>query len=63
MFSTMYAHKTVLSIIALAVYIVLLTGQHIWGWRGKQVIVLTVIGLMLLTLAYFGSRFVREILL
>lgn len=63
MFSTMYAHKTVLSLIALVVYTVLLVGQRIWGWRGRQVIVLTVVGLALLTLAYFGSRFVREILL
>jgi len=63
MFSTMYAHKTLLSLIALVVYVFLLTGQRIWGWRGKQVIVLTVVGLLLLTLAYFGSRFVREVLL
>ena len=63
MFSTEYAHKTVLSFIALCVYLVLLVGQYIWGWRGKTVILLTVIGLFLLTLAYFGSRFVREVLL
>lgn len=63
MFSTLYAHKTVLSLMALVVYLVLLTGQRIWGWRGKQVIALTVTGVILLTLAYFGSRFVREVLL
>lgn len=63
MFGKTYAHKTVLSLIALVVYVVLLIGQRIQGWRGRRVIVLTIIGLILLTLAYFGSRFVREILL
>lgn len=63
MFSKLYAHKTVLSLMALAVYVVLLMGQRLWGWRGKQVTILTVAGVMLLTLAYFGSRFVREVLL
>ncbi|MCW8107793.1 cytochrome c biogenesis protein CcsA [Alteromonas ponticola] len=63
MFSKLYAHKTVLSLAATAIYILLLVGQKIWGWRGKQVIGLTVLGLALLSLAYFGSRLVREILL
>ncbi len=63
MFSKNYAHKTVLSLAALAIYVLLLAGQRVWGWRGKQVISLTVLGLALLSLAYFGSRFVREILL
>ncbi|RDV25211.1 inner membrane protein YpjD [Alteromonas aestuariivivens] len=63
MFNRQYAHKTVLSLLAMVVYVILLTGQKIWGWRGRQVIALTVIGVLLLTLAYFGSRFVREYIL
>jgi ABC-type uncharacterized transport system permease subunit len=63
MLSTQYAHKTVLSLAALGTYTLLLTGQHFWGWRSKQIVTLTSIGLVLLTLAYFGSRFVREVLL
>ncbi|MCW8093037.1 cytochrome C assembly family protein [Alteromonas sp. ASW11-130] len=63
MFSKLYAHKTLLSLAATAIYILLLVGQRMWGWRGKQVIGLTVLGLALLSMAYFGSRFVREILL
>ncbi|MBO1256093.1 cytochrome c biogenesis protein CcsA [Alteromonas sp. 5E99-2] len=63
MFSTHYAHKTVLSILALGVYTLLLIGQRAWGWKNKQVVTLISIGLALLTLAYFGSRFVREVLL
>jgi ABC-type uncharacterized transport system permease subunit len=63
MLSSQYAHKTVFSALALCVYILLLAGQKKWGWRNKQVVVLTSVGLVLLTLSYFGSRFVREILL
>ena len=63
MFGRGYLHKTVLSIAGLIVFIVLLAGQKLWGWRGKQVISLTIVGVALLSLAYFGSRFVSEILL
>jgi len=63
MLSKQYAHKTVLSFIALSLYILLLTGQRLWGWRGRQVITLTSVGMVILTLAYFGSRFVREFIL
>lgn len=63
MFERGYIHKTVLSIAGLAVFVVLLTGQKLFGWRGKQVISLTILGVFLLSLAYFGSRFVSEIVL
>jgi len=63
MFNKTYAHKTVLSIAALVVYLWLLIGQKLRGWRGKQVIALTIVGVVLLSLAYFGSKLVREILL
>lgn len=63
MFSKTYAHKTVLSLMALAVFLLLLIGQKVWGWRGKQVISLTVVGVVLLSLSYFGSRVVRDFLL
>ena len=63
MFSLQYAHKTVLSILALILYIFILTGQKLKGWRSRQLIVMNIVGIVLLTLAYFGSRFVREVLL
>lgn len=63
MFNKTYAHKTVLSSAALVVYLILLVGQKLRGWRGKQVIFMTVLGVILLSLAYFGSKLVREILL
>lgn len=57
------AHKAVLSFIAWVTYSVLLWGHYQRGWRGKKVTWFAVIGSCLLTLAYFGSRFVQEIIL
>ena len=57
------AHKTVLSLISLLVYMLILWGHFKQGWRGHKVLVLTVIASLLLTLSYFGSRFVKEFIL
>ena len=56
-------HKTVLSLMALLIYAVILLGHYLQGWRGHRVLVLTVTASALLTLSYFGSRFVKEFLL
>lgn len=56
-------HKNLLSLTAFAVYSILLAGQLRFGWRGRTANALAVTGCLLLTLAYFGSRFVREVLL
>lgn len=56
-------HKSLLSLMAAVVFIVLCWGHARLGWRGKTAISLTLTGTTLLTLAYFGSRFVKEILL
>lgn len=63
MFSPPNAHKSVLSFIAWILYCILLWGHYQQGWRGKRVLWLSISGTSLLTLAYFGSRFVREIIL
>ena len=63
MFNKTYAHKTALSLAALVVFLILLVGQKLRGWRGRQVIVMTVVGVILLSLAYFGSKLVRELIL
>tara|TARA_R110000868_G_scaffold270588_1_gene529984 strand:- start:425 stop:1222 length:798 start_codon:yes stop_codon:yes gene_type:complete len=63
MFAKEQAHKTVLSLIAWGLYSVILFGHFVFGWRGKPIIWSTIIGGILLTLAYFGSRFVREVIL
>lgn len=63
MFSKSIAHKTILSLIAWGIYVALVLGHRFRGWRGKSAVVSTIIGAFVLTLAYFGSRFVREIIL
>ncbi|WP_198419022.1 cytochrome C assembly family protein [Motilimonas pumila] len=63
MFAQGKAHKAILSMIAWLMYMTLIWGHYIKGWRGKPVIYATVIGAFILTLAYFGSRFVKEIIL
>jgi len=63
MFAQGKAHKAILSIIAWIIYGVLLWGHFKAGWRGRSTIYITIAGSSLLTLAYFGSHFVREIIL
>jgi ABC-type uncharacterized transport system permease subunit len=63
MFAKEQAHKTLLSLLAWGLYTLILTGHFMFGWRGRSVIWSTIVGGILLTLAYFGSRFVREVIL
>lgn len=56
-------HKTILSIIAWIVFAILLVGHYIAGWRGKTAVRWTLSGFAVLILAYFGSKFVLEILI
>ncbi|WP_022940186.1 cytochrome C assembly family protein [Psychromonas hadalis] len=63
MFAQGKAHKAILSLIAWVIYGVLLWGHFRQGWRGRLTVYITIVGSSLLTLAYFGSRFVREIIL
>ncbi len=63
MFSKENAHKAVLSFIAWIIYSILLWGHYQQGWRGRKVTWFSIAGATLLTLAYFGSRFVKEIIL
>lgn len=57
------AHKTVLSVIAWVLFAVLLWGRLQFGWRGRVAIRWTLSGFLLLMLAYFGSKFVIELIL
>ena len=63
MFAQHLAHKTVLSIIAWLVFAILLTGRWLVGWRGRTAIRWTLGGFISLMLAYFGSKFVLELIL
>ncbi|WP_017431165.1 cytochrome C assembly family protein [Vreelandella jeotgali] len=63
LFAQHLAHKTVLSLVAWGVLAALLIGRHRFGWRGMRAVKWTLSGCGLLLLAYFGSKFVLEILL
>jgi ABC-type uncharacterized transport system permease subunit len=56
-------HKTVLSILAWLVFGILLVGRWRRGWRGRQAVNLTLSGMAFLLLAFFGSKFVLEVVL
>jgi ABC-type uncharacterized transport system permease subunit len=55
--------KTVLSIVAWLVFGALLWGRWRHGWRGSRAVNLTLIGMAILLLAFFGSKFVLEVIL
>lgn len=63
MFADGYAHKTVLSSLALACYFACILLHHFIGLKARVTILFNFFGLFLLTLAYFGSRLVKEFLL
>ncbi len=63
LFAQHVAHKTVLSIAAWCVFGVLLWGRFRHGWRGKKALKWTLAGFIVLMLAYFGSKFVAELIL
>jgi len=56
-------HKTVLSVGAWILFGILLLGRWRFGWRGRTAIRWTLTGFVFLLLAYFGSKFVLEIIL
>lgn len=62
-FSQHLVHKTVLSIIAWVVFGTLLYGRWKFGWRGRVAIRWTLSGFIFLLLAFFGSKFVLELVL
>ncbi len=62
-FAQHLAHKTILSILAWLLFATLLWGRHRLGWRGTTAIKWTLSGFGLLILAYFGSKFVLQLVL
>ena len=63
MFAQHIVHKTILSIIAWLLFAMLLWGRWQFGWRGRTAIRWTYSGFIVLMLAYFGSKFVLELVL
>lgn len=56
-----FDHKVVLSLIAWAVFGLLLWGHGHYGWRGRAAVRWTLSGYGLLVLAYFGVRVILEL--
>src|SRR5690606_40789045 len=63
LFAQHLVHKTVLSILSWVVLAILLFGRWRWGWRGPRAVKLTLLAMVLLLLAFFGSKFVLELVL
>ncbi|MCY4178140.1 MAG: cytochrome c biogenesis protein CcsA [Endozoicomonadaceae bacterium] len=54
------SHASVLALISWFIFGVLLLGRYRWGWRGKTAIQWTLIGFIMLMLAYFGSKLIMD---
>jgi ABC-type uncharacterized transport system permease subunit len=63
LFGQHLAHKTILSIVAWLVFGILLYGRWKHGWRGQRAVNLTLIGMAVLLLAFFGTKAVLELIL
>ena len=58
-----FDHKTVFTVASWVVFAGLLVGRHYFGWRGRTALRWTLVGFVMLLLAYVGSRFVLEVIL
>ena len=63
LFAQHLAHKTVLSILAWFIFIFLILGRKIYGWRGRNAANINLIGFFFLFLSYFGTKTVLELIL
>ncbi len=63
LFQQHLAHKVILALTAWLVFAVLLFGRWRYGWRGRKAARYTLAGFVLLAVAYFGSKFVLEVVL
>lgn len=63
LFAQRLVHKTALSLLALVLLAVLLIGHFRFGWRGQKAAKMTLGAYIALVLGYFGSKFVKELLL
>ena len=63
LFAQHLVHKTVLSVAAWILLLVLLGGRLLFGWRERKVVQFIMLGTLLLVLAYSGSKLVLEVIL
>ncbi len=63
LFDQHLVHKTALSLLSWVLFTALLAGRHWLGWRGRHAVNLTLAAMVVLALAYFGSKLVLEVFL
>ncbi|MGH8061875.1 MAG: cytochrome C assembly family protein [Pseudoxanthomonas sp.] len=63
LFAQHLIHKTVLSVLSWLAFGALLVGRWRYGWRGGKAVRWTLAAMALLLLAFFGSKFVLELVL
>ena len=63
LFAQHLVHKTVLSVLSWLAFGALLVGRWRYGWRGGKAVRWTLVAMALLLLAFFGSKFVMELVL
>jgi ABC-type uncharacterized transport system permease subunit len=63
MFDQKLLHKATLSMVAWAVYAILLWGRHSRGWRGIKAIGWSWVGFTAILMGYIGSKIVLEFIL
>ena len=56
-------HKAIFSLMAWITYGTMLFGRTKYGWRGKKAVIISLFAFIFLFLAYFGTKFVIEVLL
>jgi len=62
-FAQHLVHKTILTLAGWLALGALLIGHHVAGWRGKTAVRWTAAAFTLLVVAFFGSKFVLELIL
>ncbi len=58
-----FDHKTLFALLSWLTFAILLLGRYAYGWRGRMALRFTLLGFVMLLLAYVGSRFVLEVVL
>lgn len=58
-----FEHKSLFAVISWVIFLALLVGRRIYGWRGRIALRWIAAGFACLLLAYVGSRFVLEVIL
>jgi ABC-type uncharacterized transport system permease subunit len=58
-----FDHKSLFAVFSWFTFAILLVGRYARGWRGRMALRFTLLGFVMLLLAYVGSRFVLEVVL